>query len=304
MSNNDNKNFCLLSYNIRVDHEQDANCENKWIHRRQNAIYMITKYSPDIITIQEPNEIQVSDIKSELGENYDWVHFRASERAYMEPDNFPSEQHRETQTIGYNKSQFTCLKSGRFWLAEDCNEEPKQPAWDGSIFSRVAVYALLQEKLTGQTITIITAHFDHVGLNARINSAHLIVEKAKALSHGGPFIITGDFNTFQNDRGIEVYQAFLKHSEITDVRNATTNIFGPKSTWVGWDYNAFNERKMSEKCPGEPSRWDHIFVSKINISRTEVDDTQFTIEWNNKQKEYMLQIIDQSSQISTSKTLS
>lgn len=277
----------FFSYNIRVDHEQDNQTENKWEFRAEKAISVIQKYLGDIIALQEPNVEQVEDIKTAVGPNYTWIYGKASDRAYVDYENYKSEQHRETQAIGFNHNRFILLDSGRFWLAEDPSIEPTIPAWDGSIFSRIAVYALLEERDTGKRLGIFTTHFDHVGVEARINSAKLLVQKAVELSNGAPFIISGDLNTFQSNGGPLVYEAFEhQFSLITDIRDSTQNQYGPVSTWVGWDYNAFNEKVLEQTMPGLPSRWDHIFLSKtgFTVEHTAVCDDQFKIEWDGAEK--------------------
>ena len=189
----------LLSYNIRVDHEFDRLTENKWEQRAEKVLYVLKKYSGDIITLQEPNVEQLEDVKKAFDHNFTWIYGKASDRAYEDYEAFKNDaQHLETQVIGFNHKRFSLIDSGRFWLAEDPSKEPIKPAWDGSVWSRVAVYALLEERSTGKRIGVFTTHFDHVGLNARINSFKLIVQKAIGLTKGVPFIITGDFNTFQN----------------------------------------------------------------------------------------------------------
>lgn len=282
-----NNSIRIFSYNIRVDHEQDRETENKWEHRAEKAIFVTNKYHGDIIALQEPNVEQVEDMKKPCGENFTWIYGKASDRAYEDFESFKSEQHRETQAIGFNHNRFTLLDSGRFWLAEDPSKEPTIPAWDGSIFSRVTVYVILEEKESGKKFGIFTAHFDHVGLQARINSAKLIVQQAIKLSRGTPFIICGDMNTFQSNGGPLVYEAFENQADlITDVRNATDHQYGPISTWVGWEYNAFNEKIEEQKYPGVPSRWDQIFISKsgIDVERIAVCDDQFEIEWKDEKK--------------------
>ena len=278
------KQLKFISYNIRVDHEQDKSTENEWSNRKDKTIQTIKRHNADIIALQEPNVKQVEDIKNAFEANFTWICAKASDKAYEDYNLFKSEQHRETQTIGFNNNLFRLINHGRFWLAEDPVSEPTSPAYDGSIFSRVAVYVSLLEISTGKRLCVITSHFDHVGLQARINSAKLLVKKAVELSKNEfAFIISGDFNTFQNDNGPLVYDAFKSQFDlITDVRDATANITGPESTWVGWEYNNFNEKQMELNMPGIPSRWDHIFISKYNIkvSSTEVCDDKYEIEWN------------------------
>lgn len=277
----------FLSYNIRVDHEQDSNNENKWSHRIHKAIFTIKQYKSDIIALQEPNMQQLNDIEKAFRPDFVWVFCKANNRAYEDLHAFKSEQHRETQAIGFNRNRFQLINSGHFWLAEDPSKEPTTPAFDGSLFARVAVYAILEEIKSRKQFIVMTTHFDHQGLQARIFSARLVVKKAIELSKNCPFIISGDFNTFQNDAGPLVYDAFKEQFDmVSDVRDIAAKSYGPISTWVGWEYNGFNEKEMEKKMPGIPSRWDHIFVSKsgINVEMTAVCDDRFEIKWNDELK--------------------
>lgn len=229
----------------------------------------------------------MADLIESFNERYQAVFFKASERAYLQPELFASEQHRETMAIFYDKTRFKLLDHGRFWLAPDENHEPTIPAWDGSIFSRVAVYAKFYDNRTGHSFLVLTAHFDHVGKEARKNSAHLIMNKAQELGGSIPLFVMGDFNTFQNDGGPEVYEAFASHFDLfSDVRDAAEHHYGIVSTWVGWEYNAFREEIMETLCPGKPSRWDHLFVTRSNVRvlRTAVPDDRYKISWKDKEK--------------------
>ncbi len=276
----------LLSYNVRIDHEQDADNENRWVLRAPHVVKVIQSHAPDLLALQEPNEAQVADLKKALGNRYGWIHGPACDKAYREPEKYLSEQHRETQAIAYDQKRFELLDSGRFWLAPDPTKEPETAPWDSSPFLRVAVYVTLYDRIQQQKITLITSHFDHKGLQTRLESVDLVVKKALELAGDHPFFITGDFNTFQNDGGPLVYEAFLKYRDLMqDVRDVASKQEGPLSTWVGWDYNAFNEKAMEKLCPGVPSRWDHVFVSGVTVKRTAVDDSRFKIVWKGMTKE-------------------
>jgi hypothetical protein len=70
------------------------------------------------------------------------------------------------------------------------------------------------------------------------------------------------------------------------VRSAAKANLGINSTWVGWDYNAFNEAVIKQQFPGFTTRWDQLFISKsnVNVVRTAVPDDSFKIEWNDAEK--------------------
>lgn len=281
--------FRLMSYNVRVDHEQDADTENRWSERSGRVFHVVTKYASDLYTFQEPNESQVADLKSLLGDEYEWVHYRASERAYQSPAEFESEQHRETQAIAFRRTRFELRDAGRFWLAPNPDREPEAAVWDASPFARIAVYAKLYDRTSDTLFTVITAHFDHQGIEARVRSVDLMVAYGLEISEGTPFILTGDFNTFEDVNGkSEIYDAFLGYSDsITDVREVTAKVYGPVSSWVGWYYNPFNQDRLAELRPGIPCRWDHIFLSKggFDVFQTGVIDDRFMIECDGVAKE-------------------
>lgn len=273
--------FRLMSYNVRIDHEQDAGTENQWSERAGRVLHVITKYASDLYTFQEPNESQVVDLKRALGDDYGWVHYRASERAYQNPANFENKQDHETQAIAFRKKRFNLIDSGRFWLAPNPDQEPETSVWDASPFSRIAVYAKLYDRISDCSLTIITAHFDHKGIEARKHSVDLMISYANKISEGNAYVLTGDFNTFEEtDGSSEIYNKFLEYSDtITDVRKLTSEIYGPVSSWVGWDYNAFNQRQLEEIQPGITCRWDHMFLSngRFEVARTAVADDRFAI---------------------------
>lgn len=278
----------LMSYNVRVDHEQDSNSENQWSVRRPILEEVITKYDGDILALQEPNERQIFDLKETFGDKYAIYYAKASERAYEKPEDFISEQHRETMAIFWQKERFTSFDNGRFWLAPQPDQEPDKIAWDGSPFTRVAIYVGLEDRLTGQRFYLVTAHFDHLGLAARVNSAHLIMNKALEISQTLPVFVCGDFNTFEHGfGGPETFNAFSEYfDKFDDIRTIAKENLGTNATWVGWDYNPFNEVLLKQQYPELSARWDHLFISKsnINVLRTAVPDDRFVIEWDHAKK--------------------
>jgi len=285
----------IMSYNIRVDHEADQNTENEWRFRRDKVINVIKHYDPDIIGIQEPNNAQVEDLKEEFKEKYDIVHVPANPIAYQDRETYKSEQHRETHAIMFRRDKIELIgKIQHFWLAENPQQLPEQPQWDGSPFTRLAVYAELCDKKTGRIFHLFNAHFDHVGTIARINSAKLMMDTALKISEGRPFVVLGDFNTFVRDGGPETREAFEEYEAqgVFDVRKMAKEIHGPNNTWVGWSNNQFREEVIKINNPEETlkegqdqARFDQFYVSdNLEVKRTAVADDQWEILWNGNQK--------------------
>ncbi|MBS0655007.1 MAG: hypothetical protein JSR46_04460 [Verrucomicrobia bacterium] len=68
-------------------------------------------------------------------------------------------------------------------------------------------------------------------------------------------------------------------NDFADVRRVANENLGRDATWVGWEYNPFNEKKQEVMNPGIPARFDQFFVSSnMNVLRSAVGDDQFTID--------------------------
>jgi endonuclease/exonuclease/phosphatase family metal-dependent hydrolase len=92
----------------------------------------------------------------------------------------------EYSAVFYNKDRFTLLDKGTFWLSP----EPDKPTkgWDAAIV-RVCSWVKLRDKHTKQDFFMFNTHFDHKGVQAREQSAALIVQKIKDLRANIPVIL-------------------------------------------------------------------------------------------------------------------
>jgi len=283
-----NDSIRVMSYNIRVDHGEDSHCENKWEHRKEKVESLINRYAPDVLALQEPNLMQLEDLQRAFGNEYAFTYFVVNPAAYDTPAEFPSEQSRETQAILYKKERFIDKKISNlgFWLSENPDVFSQIPSWDGSKYIRGANYVTLEDKITGKKFTVLNAHFDHQGLEARIASARLMIAKAYEIAPNDPVILVGDFNTFPGDS--KVYNAFAESSlEFADVRDLAEKHYGIEASWVGWEYNNFNEKKLEQTNPGEPARFDQFFVKRglVVVKWTGIPDDRFKMVWDGKLKE-------------------
>lgn len=281
-----------MSYNTRVNLESDLGTENEWKFRFDKVVDVIKRYDPDIIGIQEPNKSEIEDIKNLFKDTYNIVYEVVNPKAYVDTVTYESEQHREGHAIMYRKDRIELIGDiGKFWLAENPNEFPQKPQWDGSAFARMAVHAKFRDKLTDKIFYIFNTHFDHIGVLARVESANLMMDKAIEISKGLPVFLMGDFNTFCKDGGPEIRQAFQSYEayNIFDVRKAAKQVYGKNNTWIGWPDNPWNEEKIKQRYPEETlngadqCRYDHIFLrvtDTIDVTRTGVADDQWKVKWN------------------------
>jgi endonuclease/exonuclease/phosphatase family metal-dependent hydrolase len=168
----------VMTYNIRLDTETDG--VNQWKNRTHKVVGLIKKYNPDLFGVQEALHNQMTDLKNNLPE-FDFVGVARDD----------GKEKGEYSAIFYKKEKFEVLMQSTFWLSET-PEVPGSKSWDAAI-TRVVTWAKLKEKKGGTVFLIANTHFDHMGKEARLNSARMI-KKFAATDPDIPVIVTGDFN--------------------------------------------------------------------------------------------------------------
>lgn len=175
--------YSVMTYNIRLDTHADG--VNAWPNRKEKLIALIRKNNPDILGVQEVLHHQMQDLQSGLPE-YTFVGVGRDD----------GKEKGEYSAIFYKKEKFEVIKQSTFWLSET-PDVPGSKNWDAAI-TRVATYAHLKDKTSGQTFLVLNTHFDHIGKQARLNSAILIkgyIAGYLDFNKTMPVIITGDFNS-------------------------------------------------------------------------------------------------------------
>ena len=138
----------------------------------------------------------------------------------------------EYAPLFYRKDKYEVLDSNTFWLAEN-PDSVGMMGWD-AVCVRIATWAKFKDKATGKIFMAVNTHFDHVGEEARRQSAA---------------VVTGDFN-------------------VTDASDAyetiTTNEFVMKDAYktaarvTGVDYTFHDFARIpAEDC----EKIDFIFVT-------------------------------------------
>jgi len=227
----------VMTYNIKLDYPKEG--ENSWSNRKPFFINQIKFHEPDILGVQEAMPNQMKDM-SELLEDYDHLGVGRDD----------GKDEGEYSAIFYNKIKFNVLESSTFWLSE--TPEQVSMGWD-AVCNRICTYALFEEKSSKQKFWVFNTHFDHVGVEARKNSAILIIEKIKEFNTENlPVILSGDFNMEENNESIQFIQEHLKDSK--DVAKLT---FGPTGTFNNFEFDNPVTRRI-----------DFIFVSpQIKIDK-------------------------------------
>ena len=227
----------IMTYNIRYNNVNDG--VNRWDQRKETLLGQIIFFAPDVFGIQEGLEDQVKYLDENLPEyNYEGV-----ARADVKEGGKG-----EFSAVFYNSKKFKKLKGGTFWLS-DTPEKPSR-GWDASL-NRICTYVLLKDKKTNKKFWVFNTHFDHKGVQARSESAKLIIKKITELNWDDtPVFLTGDFNLLPDSDPIK-YLSEKMH----DARKVTKlEPYGPVGT-----YNGF------KVCENPKKRIDYIFTSPDNI---------------------------------------
>lgn len=244
----------VMTLNVRYDTPNDG--VNAWPHRKEAVAGMLRFHQVDILGTQEGLHHQILDLSSRLPDH-----------AWIGVGRDDGKEKGEYCTIFYRKSRFTALDQGTFWLSTT-PEVPGSLAWDAA-FTRISTWVKLQELETGKILFVFNTHFDHIGVQARRESALLIKQRIAALSQGQAFILMGDFNTMATD---EPYRLLTDPQASPSLRDALVASaephYGPLSSW-----NAFQAIVPDRRI-------DFIFVHPaVRVARhailTDMQDGRF-----------------------------
>lgn len=169
----------VLSFNIRTASADDDS--NAWELRRGHVIEVIRAQHPDVLALQEALLAQVTELRTALPE-YGFVGVGRDDGATAG----------EFVPLFYLRRRFSLVDDGHFWLSAQ-PERVGSVGWDAAL-PRIATWVRLRFKDAPLTdMQVVNVHFDHVGAQARVESARLIRQLSESLG-GLPLIVLGDFN--------------------------------------------------------------------------------------------------------------
>ena len=186
-----------MSFNIRYGTANDG--ENHWDKRHDHLLQTIQNFHPDLLGTQETLKFQKDYLAEHLP---DYESFGAGRDDGQDKG--------EMMALYYRRDRFEKLDSGHFWLSET-PEQVGSKSWDAAL-PRMASWVKLRDKKTegGRPILYVNTHFDHMGEQARLESAKLLRRQLVKLGDGCRLILTGDFNCGESS---PPHVAMFDHSE-------------------------------------------------------------------------------------------
>ena len=245
------KEVKIMSSNIRMATESDG--INYWNYRRDWFTDMVKFENIDVFGAQEVLYSQLEDLQNGLK---DYGHIGVGRRGGNEGEFSP---------IFYKKDSFDVLESGTLWLSET-PEEVASKGWDAAL-PRIVTWAKFRRKKDKKVFFFFNTHFDHVGTEARKQSALLIRNIiADKITKGTPVFVTGDFNVPPSS---EAYKTMIsdegKSLKLLDAKLRAAKQYGPEYTFNGFE--------MEQK-----EDWDRIdyifFQGNVTIKSYQVLDAQ------------------------------
>ena len=210
----------VMTFNIRLNVASDS--LNAWPYRRDNLASQVLFHDVDLLGVQEALHNQMVDLKERLPQ------FR-----YVGVGRDDGKERGEYSAIFYDTTRLQALQSGTFWLSLT-PEVPGSKSWDAAI-TRIVTWARFKDRKKGKIFYAFNTHFDHLGKEARRESAKLLLQKVTSISGKTPAIVTGDFNATPSDEPIRVVTDKTNPLHLTDAKEVSaTPHYGPTGTFTGF----------------------------------------------------------------------
>ncbi len=169
----------VMTFNIRYNNPGDG--INAWPNRKDRVANLIRFHDADVVGVQEALHGMLLDLDTLLPE-YDRVGVGRKD----------GQNAGEFSAILYKRNRVEMLENKTFWLSTN-PEAVGVKAWDAAL-ERIATWGRFRDRATGCTYVHLNTHFDHVGEQARRESAKLVRTRLATIAGTLPVIVTGDLN--------------------------------------------------------------------------------------------------------------
>jgi len=246
--------FNVMSFNIRYNNPGDS--LNAWPYRKDLVASQIRFHEAHIIGVQEALHGQMMDLIERLP-GYRFVGVGRDD----------GKEKGEYSAIIFDSTRLQLLSTKTFWLSPQ-PEVPGSKGWDAAI-TRIVTWAKFRDRKSKKEFYFFNTHFDHIGKEARRESAKMLIEKVNQLAGKSPAIITGDFNSIPSDEPIQVVTDNSNPLHLTDTRSVSKSAhYGPTGT-----FNGFRNKEIND----DPI--DYVFIkNKVKVLK----HATFSQTWNGK----------------------
>jgi len=218
----------VMTFNIRMGVANDG--ENHWTKRREMLFELLRKQQADVIGLQEALNWQIDEILQAVpGYAYVGVGRQDGQRAG------------EYAAILYKTSRLAVRRTDTFWFS-DTPHVVRSRTW-GNEIERICTWAYFEDR-EGPAFYAYNLHLDHISQPSRERSAALVLATIAARDPKAPVLLTGDFNSGEDNPAAKAVRAVLRDSY---------RVLHPDETEVG----TFTGFKLGET---KGDKIDYVFV--------------------------------------------
>jgi endonuclease/exonuclease/phosphatase family metal-dependent hydrolase len=180
----------LMSFNIRFGRAQDG--PHRWYRRRGLVFDLIRRRAPHVLGLQEATAVQLDELLRELP-----LYGAVADHPY-------GGRMGSFAAILFDVERLEAGPSGDFWLAPDPDGK-RVRAWDADV-ARNCTWAVFTDRTTSRRFCVFNTHFDQRGVQARLESGRIVVERLGRFEHM-PRLVMGDLNAKEDTPALEVLRA-------------------------------------------------------------------------------------------------
>jgi endonuclease/exonuclease/phosphatase family metal-dependent hydrolase len=210
----------VMTYNIRLDVQSDS--LNAWPYRKDHLASVVRFNGVQLLGVQEALPGQMADLRRLLPA---YRSVGVGREDGMNKGEFSA--------MFYDTTSMELLQSSTFWLSQTPSVAGSK-GWDAAI-TRIVTWAKFKDRSTGKIFFHFNTHFDHIGPEARRQSARMVLQKVKEIAGDAPVVFTGDFNSRPNDEPIRIIVDKNNPLHLTDSKEISeTPHYGPTGTFTGF----------------------------------------------------------------------
>ena len=221
----------VMSFNIRYGTAKDG--ENSWPNREYLVLETIKTFHPDLLGLQEVLKFQAEALKEQLP---GYAFYGVGRNNGLDEGEFAP--------VMFKQDRFELMDSGHFWLSET-PDVPGSKSWDSSL-PRIATWVRLRDRKGGtRQIIFGNTHFDHKGVEARLQSAKLIRKRMDQVLPDMAVIVTGDFNSHEE---LQPYAALVKAQDSNGIQLIDTyRVIHPEKRSLEGTFGGFTGNRVGNR---------------------------------------------------------
>ena len=216
----------IMSQNLRIDSDLEKGTDNDIRVRRYRFKWLVDKYDPDVVGMQEVDDTWMAALPEDFGSTYTIYYFGRNEGGKG-----------EGTPVMWKTAKYKKLKTGAFWLSESPNV--CSLSYDTNS-PRIVNWVQLEDKETKARFTIYSTHYGFYGSKEIYSKIRQQMIQAFNDRPGYSFWM-GDFNIgYKNN----AYTRMVDNEKIIDLWDLSEAMQADGHCTVGefknGSYNAFN----------------------------------------------------------------